>query len=344
MKRLLHIIALVFSLVLIFSSLNTFQDLPGDSGALVEKKYSDWSGVLRAWVSSQWHCDGSFLSWLNRCASAFESDHPGVYIEFTAVDAQALQHLETTGIRPPELLFFSPGLIQDASPLAQAAPHPNAAFSDQSALPVCMGGYIWVINTKLCSSIPTTPVHLADESGRRFSSAAVTLQSAPMEIQIPVPGLDLGLPANAASSSVCTLDDFIKGNVPALIISQQELARLIRLQEAGRGPEWRCIPSGSCIYADQLLLGSVIAHNDEDAALRTPVAHAFLQFLLTDDCQQRLAEIGAFPTTSCNAYPPSSPYAILEGMLHSLNLSVPPFFQQHSSYSLHNKSTAMFGN
>ena len=324
MKRLLHILAGILILFLILSVLPLSQRLPGNSQPLVEKKYSGWNGVLRAWVCSRWSCSGSFITWLNRCAAQFEKGHPGVYIEFTAVSEAALNEAGADGLRAPELLFFSPGTLASPSDLETAPSHPNPALQHEYALPVCMGGYIWVINTAICETIPDAAVHPADTPGQSFSMASAGLKDTITDLVLPDPGIDLGLPAAAGTSR--TLDDFIDGNIPALIVSQRELSRLIQLRDAGKGPDWRCIPSGSYMYADQLLLGGVVSHQDADADARTSLARSFLQFLLEEECQRQLSSIGAFPVTSATAYPAASPYATMEGLLRSLELAVPPYF------------------
>lgn len=326
MKRSLHIIALILSFVLLLALFQISQSLPGDSGALVAKKYNSWSGVLRAWVCSRWSCDGSFISWLNRCASEFEKSHPGVYIEFTAVTEQALNEAADSSLRPPELLFFSPGALENPAILESIPNGPRAAISYDNALPVCMGAYAWVINTVLCDTIPNTPIHLPDETGRSFSKAAAGLAGAAQEIKLADPGIDLGLAVSAAVPP--SLDAFINGDIPAIIISQRELSKLLRLRDAGKGPDWRCVPSGTSMYADQLLLGGVTVQHDEAASLRTPLALSFLDFLLRDECQQQLNSIGAFPATGRTIYPAASAYSTMEGMLHSLPLAAPELFWQ----------------
>ncbi len=325
MKRSLHIIATILASVLIFAFIHLSSCLPANTHPLVEKKYDSWSGVLRAWVCSQWNCAGSFVSWLNQCASSFEKNHPGVYIEFINVSPQTVSEAFTSNVRAPELLFFSPGVFSNTALLESVVPHPTAVFCDDKALPVCMGGYIRVSVNGSVPSASDTIAHLPDEAGRSFSSAAAGLSRQASEISLPDPAIDLGLPVSADTPAV-SLDLFISGQLPSLIVSQYELSNLIRLQESGRGPDWRCVPSGDYMYVDQLLLGSVVFHQDAAAPVRTPLAHAFLQFLLTSECQQKLSSIGAFSTMDTSVYPSSSPYASLEGMLHTLPLEVPSFW------------------
>ena len=310
MKRSLHILALILSFALVLAFFHISQRLPGDSGELVEKKYNSWTGVLRAWICSNWRCEGSVISWLNRCAALFEEDYPGVYIEFTTVTEQAMNEIPASNLRPPELLLFSPGVIE-----------PPFLIELRGTLPVCMGGYTWVINTALCETIPDTLIHLPDDAGRSFTRAAEGLAGTTAEIEFADPGIDLGLTASTTVHP--SLDAFINGELPALIISQYELATLIRLREAGKGPDWHCVPSGSYMYADQLLLGAVTPQHDVSAAERSSLAHTFLQFLLADECQHQLKSIGAFPASGLTIYPSTSPYSVMEGMLHSLPLVTP---------------------
>lgn len=309
MKKLLHILALILAVVLVFAAAQISRQLPADNQVLVEKKYSGWSGVLRGWISSRWSCSGSFTTWLNRCAGEFEKAHPGVYIEFTQVQESAFTD---PGLRPPELAFYSPGVITDASYLLDAAP-------------VCMGGYIWVYNSALCAGPPEQPICLPDDAGRSFSLASVALSGSAEEAETESPGIDLGLEAMADAAEI-SLDAFIRGELPALIVTQKELARLISLRDAGKGPDWLCAPTGEFMLADQLLLGGAVAGSRaEQAAL----AEEFIAFLRTEDCQAELSGVGAFSVTGTLIYPAHSPYSELETMLRSRTKFMPDFFSEY---------------
>ncbi|MBQ8507835.1 MAG: hypothetical protein IJ466_10445 [Clostridia bacterium] len=317
MKRLLHIIALILVIALAVGAAHISGLLPADNRAFVEKKYSGWNGVLRAWVVSNWSCAGSFNSWLNRCAGEFEKAHNGVYVEFTSVTVQALREMGSSGLRPPELVFFSPGILNDSSLLEYWEP-------------VCMGGYIWVYNTALTDGAPDIPVHLPDDAGRCFSLASIGLLGGGSagEIEIEEPGIDLGLPAVSQNTEI-SLDSFINGELPALVISQKELAQLSSLRDAGRGPDWACAVTGQYALADQLLIGGVVLQNDENAAQRTPLARDFLSFLLEEESQQALSSIGAFPVTNAIAYTDFSAYAPMEQLLKSREQIMPDFFSEY---------------
>lgn len=342
MKRLLQLLCLLAAAALLPAALLVSRCLPADSHPYVEKKYAGWSGVLRAWVCAEWECGGSFTRWLNGCAAEFEKSHDGVYIEFTPVSADALRGTGENGIRPPELILFSPGTLDDPSQLAPL-PAPDALRSELRdigggvACPVAMGGYIRVYNRQLVGGAPSPgdPVALpADDGARSFSAAAVALLSgapadeATGEEEAPEIGLDLGLPASAdANASGLTvaedaLDRFIDGELPALAITQAELARLIRLRDAGRGPDWSCAASGRVAYTDQLLFAGLVAQEGDGAEDRLALAEEFVTFLLGPDAQQALASIGAFSVTGERIHDGLSPYAEMDALLNGRELLV----------------------
>lgn len=306
MKRSLHIICLLLSAALIGGVAMISPYLPADNGIFVEKRYAGWSGVLRCWVAADWACSGSFNSWLNRCAAEFEKKHEGVYLEFTSITPQAAREMGGGGLRPPEILFFSPGILADSAML-------------ESWQPVCMGGYIWVYNTALADGAQ-------DISMQAGSMAELALLSGDMaKEEIPEPGIDLGLPVLSQNADI-SLDSFIDGELPYLCVNQTELAKLVRLRESGRGPDWACCISGEFALADQLLFCGIVRQNDENAGERTPLAREFLAHLLTEESQIKTADIGAFPVTDVLAYSDFSPYSDMEKLLRSRALLSPDLF------------------
>ena len=344
MRKSLQLLCLICVLALIVAAARIFPRLPADSQPYVEKKYAGWNGVLRGWISSEWSCGGSFVRWMNACAAGFEKRHEGVYLEFTEVDVAAMADLADSGIRPPELVLFSPGVQADAARLLPLDAQAALNCGSDRALPVAMGGYIWVYNRALCDGPPSIDeldalTILPDGSGRSFTAAAVALLSGESdggaEITLPDPGLDLGLPAMAQSGieviqSEDALTDFINGDLPWLIVSQAELARLIRLRDAGRGPDWACAATGEIALADQLLLLGVVDQSDESGAQREALATEFAAYLLGEECQKKLADIGGFAVTDVQLYSSYSAYAPMEALLRSRSLAVPDAFSEHS--------------
>lgn len=144
--------------------IRAWQVLPLDRQPLIEKKYASWSGVLRLWVFEGWPCGaGSVSSWLNRCVASFEKDHPGVYVQPQYVDSDALADFYDSGIQPPDMLLFPPGLLRSPEGLVPVGP-PAAVRPELTrfglwegtacATPVAMGGYMWAWNPALIDDIP----------------------------------------------------------------------------------------------------------------------------------------------------------------------------------------------
>ena len=327
--------------------------LPADTGSYVEQKYAGWNGVLQAWVCCAWNTGGSFISWLNGCAADFERAHNGVYIEFTPVDETSMREMMEGKLRRPELIFFSPGVLTDSDGL-NALDYPGRLRRDlrldNHALPVAMGGYIWVYNTALADGAPARNealplTSLTDGGGRSFAPALIALLSDvpegdAREIPLPDTGIDLGLPANAQSGDATdnptmvqaedALEQFIRGELPRLAVTQAELSRLNRLQENDRGPDWVCAASGQFAWADQLLLLGSMHPDGTAAAEREALAQEFSASLFMEKAQQALAKIGAFSVTGETIHSAASVYAQMDGLLASRPLATPEFFRAYS--------------
>lgn len=273
--------------------------LPIDNEPLVAKKYAGWSGVLRIWAFEGWTGGDCLAGWINRCAAGFEKAHNGVYVQVKYVEAEALARLGQTGVRPPDMILFPPGLLDGAEGLlpvdASAVRSALAASGGGYAVPVALGGYGWAVNAAAeGAAIPE------DEEWRCWSRAAQALgfpgEPAEEETDPAPPGMDLGLPATASMEEIDVRADalaqFINGDLGAAAVTQRELLRLTRLSEQGRGPEWTFQP-GRGAYTDQALYLAVVAGEEATAAL----SMEFLDRLLSDECQSALVQFGAFPTT-----------------------------------------------
>ena len=192
--------------------------LPMDNRPLVAEKYAGWSGVLRLWVCEGWPSGAGSLSvWLNRCIARFEKRHPGVYVQPQAVDAGAIAAFSDSGILPPDMLLFPPGVLASPEGLA-ALDAPDALRGALAgcgawgnalyAAPVAMGGYAWAWNRAMIDGIPNdwracdaVPVAPPSEPCRHWGAALLSLCAvraadatdtgeAP---DVALPGVDLGL-------------------------------------------------------------------------------------------------------------------------------------------------------
>lgn len=198
--------------------LHARQVLPVDSRPLVAAKYAGWSGVLRLWVFEGWESgSGSLMAWLNGCAVRFEKRHPGVYIQPQTVDAGAIADFATSGILPPDMLLFPPGLLASPEGLAplevpQALREPLKHCGEWGAAsyaaPVAMGGYLWAWNAGQIDGVPNSwreagicPAARESEPWHNWGAALLALCSGQYAEAAPdapptepeLPGVDLGL-------------------------------------------------------------------------------------------------------------------------------------------------------
>ena len=202
--------------------------LPLDNRPLVAEKYAGWSGVLRLWVFEGWQSgSGSLSAWLNDCVARFERRHPGVYIQPRAVDAGAIADFAGSGILPPDLMLFPPGLLDGPEGLAplKAPANLRPALAGCGtwggttyAVPVAMGGYLWAWNAALTDSIPAswreagaTPAVPEPEPWRRWDAALLALCAGRRAETAPedggaaeLPGIDLGLGARETPAPAAT--------------------------------------------------------------------------------------------------------------------------------------------
>lgn len=300
--------------------------LPQDNSTLVGEKYAGWSGVLRIWAFEGWTGGDLASGWINGCSAAFEKAHNGVYVQVKYVDAEAIRSLGRSGVRAPDMILFPPGLMDSADGLALLESLPVrdslAAVGGGYACPVALGGYAWAINDGAeGTALPD------DEDWRSWSAAAAALgdPGAIMEeIEIDPPGIDLGLPASATGST--PLSRFIAGELNAVPVTQRELARLNRLQDQGRGPEWR-LQAGTAAWTDQVLYMSVLASGDE----RESLSMALLSHLLSAECQARLSKVNLFSVADApTGYPSGSAMELIDLSLLREGLTVTPAFNDFS--------------
>ena len=299
MKRLRTAVCLAVIALCIPGILRSAKLLPRDNQALIEKKYAGWSGVLRIWAFEGWTGGDLMARWVGSCAEKFEKKHPGVYVEVIYPGEEAVRQLGRTGVRAPDMVLFPPGLMDSPDGLAAL---PDGSF----ARPVALGGYAWAISDA-AEGIAVPP----DEEWRSWSQAVGSLgdPGAIMEeIEIAPSGIDLGLPAAAGAGDLLTR--FMNGELFAVPVTQREIARLERLREQGRGPEWRIQAGGT--WTDQAIFCSIVEGGQEALSLE------LLEHLLSAECQTKLKAVGLISAAGIPAgYAPGSAMAMLEGALLS---------------------------
>jgi len=338
MRKIVSIICALILALLFPAALMVSHGLPADTRAHVSKKYAGWNGVLQAWVCCEWEPGGSFISWLNGCAAEFEKAHEGLYVEFISVGKSEMRAMLGGGMRAPEMILFSPGVLESADGLQEltmpANLRPDLSFCGEGyACPVALGGYI-LVNMRSMQDANTLALP-PDDAAHNYSAAAAGLMSgsAETEIETQQPGLDLGLPANAQAvllHRADALDAFINGEIGQTIVNQAGLARLKRLQDNGRGPDWECRAAGSYAYTDQLLMLALPRLSGADAGERSELAGNFLTHLLSESSQAALSRAGACSVSGARVHSDFSVYAELDALLCSLPLAAADCFSEYS--------------
>lgn len=293
MKKSFQLISLSFVVLLIGVGIQLFRSFPIDTQTYIEKKYAGWNGVLQAWICTDWNPGGSFIRWLNSCASEFEKQHDGIYLEFTPVPRAAMLSLETGDLPAPHLIFFSPGILDNRNLLSNIQTSSKIRadlnnYGEGRALPLALGGYIWAYNPLLCQHPPHTPDEAIDFllqldfPGQSYSAALIALLSTDAATPVqPMPeiGIDLGLPVSNVSNPLYSseaLDIFIDGGIACTPVASKDIARLARLRENGRGPEWLLAATGEVACTDQILMAGIpIQHCKTEQAM---LAETFMQF------------------------------------------------------------------
>jgi len=363
MKRTACAVSICILLILVFALQRAIPMLPMDNSGLVEEKYDSFSGVIDVWAYQGWTSAGSLKAWLNDCCAQFEKSRNGVYVQITWVDARAIAEFSTTGIAPPDVLLFPPGLITDATgllPYNEEIPWRGGMTPDEYAVPVALGLYAWAVSPNAPQKAPALwtqqdgarIVIPADEAWRAFSGAAIALlsgyYSAEDEFSTqPLPGMDVGLesinppeptpmpargdteanPSGVLFPSENAMDEFLSGDAAALLITQSELAHLDALEEAGRGTDMRVMHSGEFIFTDQVLFAAAVDTQRPNAAARGETARAFISHLLSQKSQQRLHLAGVFsPMQDVQLYTAGS-MAVMEAALDGANIILPSPFE-----------------
>jgi len=302
MKKLRTAVCLIIIVACLPGILISARRLPADTHGLTAKKYAGWSGVLRIWAFEGWTGGDKTAAWMNCCAASFEKSHPGVYVQVIYAGEEAVRLLSRTGVRAPDAVVFPPGLMDSPDGLAPLSGLPVReslrSCGQGYAAPVALGGYMWAVNEG--AEGIAVPAAEAWRSWPRAAEALGNPDAVIEEIEIVPPGIDLGLPASAGQDS--PMDRFIAGQLGAVPVTQRELARLERLRDQGRGPEWTLRP-GAQPWTDQVLYMAATAQGGE----RQVLAQELIAYLLTEECQSALSQVGLFTALDApTGYAPGS--------------------------------------
>ena len=315
MKR---IFLLIICAVFVLLSLRWAPALPGDSSPLIREKYGEWAGVLRIWVSEETGpCAGSPLPWLNRIAAILEKRHPGVYVHFQTVSAEALQ-CQDNGLLLPDMIIYPSNLRTDDQGLMELST--SAALREGlprrgRALPLLMSTCAWIYD---CTALPHLPADLqnvlaACSPTHLNALAALCTGLRPAEGEIaPLPGLDLGLEGEIAptqrpaGSVACRVSpDLVLTQSPqeALASGQVQafVGDLAQISKMADASGWAYAVPGEWAYVTQALCCSLPEQQDAAAGERQRLCREYIELLLSEG-QSDAARTGAMPVVATSAW------------------------------------------
>ncbi len=347
MKRFLAILLLVAAVVL---GVRALDGLPADNAPAVRKKYDTWAGVLRVWVVEDWQVGtGSLERWLNACAAAFEKSCDGVYVNVQPVPADAVRRFLTTGVNPPDMIVYPPGLLESADGLRALSVTADfkpgleevGLYEDaRYAAAVLTDAHVWIYDPGRLKSLPADMAEVAAACREADLPALVCLNSGlrPAEGTARVlPGVDIGLPGGPTATpepvgtvacrvgadflvSDAEYDLFAAGDVDAFV---GDLSDLLRVSLRS---DWAASVTGAAAWTDDMALISLVARGGDRADERAALCEAYVNTLLSDG-QALAAKAGALPVArGANAYAGDLALAPIEAALENLRHVCAPAF------------------
>lgn len=332
--------------LIIFAAINILNVFPLPKDDILKEKTTEFSGVLRLWISEENSPASQGLSsWLTKESTRFEKKHDGVYVQITPVSRETLSSFSYAAELPPDMIVFSPGMLESAQGLIQieipsVLREEFLGSASDFSVPIAMGASFWAVREGI--DPPLTGKTLLFE--KKLSHAALyALRQDLSEKQSPGMqyGVDLGLPLYEEEENIIMKDageirpgtesrilensylSFIKGEGDAVFLSQKELLLLIN---ASAAPEIEIAATGE-IYIDQLALFAV---TDTKSGEGRRICEAFLHHLLSEDAQKRLEPTKAFSVTGVQLYAGKTHFQEIEMLLSGAKIHPAPAFSEES--------------
>ncbi len=341
--RMMLLGIVVFLLFAAFSALDRFP-IPKDD--ILKKKSEGFSGVLRLWISEETSASAFGLSaWLTKESANFEKKHDGVYVQITPVSKNTLASFSYAAELPPDMIVFSPGMLESAHGLIQtdASNRLRSEFQNYEShlcTPIAMGSPFWAIR-KDHARMPLSGKTLLFEKGVSLRAMHALKKDVASATQRGTQyGIDLGLPAPDDKHDKYIIEEtrevapgpesrilenaqafFIKGEGDALFLTQKELPSLVN---AAGAPEFEIAMTGE-IYADCL---SLFAVTDTKTGEAKGMCIQFLEHLLSEDAQKRLESAKAFSVTGEVVYGGKAHYQEIEMLLSETTIIPAPAFSK----------------
>ncbi|MBQ9482124.1 MAG: hypothetical protein IJU84_08175 [Clostridia bacterium] len=296
MKLFMKITALV--LLVVFTAV---------SPLILDKKLSDTGAEEKqpSVVLTLWHADtfeggtGSRQDFLMKTATAFEKQNEGVLVSVIKHSEESVRENFSSGVFP-DMISFGIGINCVAEYAKPLKTHKNNAFFNSASsggvqyfYPYAYGRY-FIFGAK------------AKEGKKRGVSAGKN--------NLPLFAAKRGGFENfEIYEPLGCYTAFVSGKITEMLGTQRDVYRLIR-----RGVEFTAEPFGD--FTDLVQYIAVTAKDDRRAAL----SEKFAEFLLSEETQERLKEIGLFSPVGAavdygeeivNSLSASAPSAVLSALL-----------------------------
>ncbi len=297
-----------------------------------------YQGVLQLWnVETFEGGSGNRHQWLvGKCAN-FEKQHTGLFVHVTTLShEQALQKLNNG--QTFDIICLSRGTANSFLPRLVPFDGQTADLNDnfvsacvvggkQMAVPLYAGGYLLFARTSQVGQNYNVANVFQHTYAKKIGKTEQTLKPLMCgfgNFNSPISalyhnGVEDGLAQEQGFSQYQAYQQFVANNVAvSLLGTQRDLVRLLQRQENGKIPPLSIVPIGG--YTDLLQCIALGTSNQ--------IATQFVEYLVSNEVQQTLCNIGMFAVTNQNWYT-TEVFCQLESLLKTAH--VPNVFDDEQS-------------
>lgn len=274
------------------------------SSEMYRRREAYYYGVINVWQTDCFEGGtGSRTNWLKSITGAFERKHNGVYINVESVTPEIAANLISSGQKKPDIISFGCGTgikEKDLAPITADLTSLHESVKDVcfiSAVPWCMGAYVMIGNgeKEIWGTDGKTVTNKKGE--KKIYSVGVAERE--------------NYSAVSALESFCNSDfsgelSLIKGSgqemfemynysqkVNRYLGTQRDLYRKLSAQKRDKARD------GSITYIDTYSdLFQFIGVLNQDNEKKNSVMQEFIEYLLSDEVQSGIGEIGMFPVNT----------------------------------------------
>ena len=297
------ILLVIFMLFSHFSILPTILAIQSE---INKKENYEYQGILELWHIETFEGGsqnrGKFLE---KVAQSFEKQHKGTYIVVLSMTLEQFCLNYNAGKSPNIISFgvgvgddFADNLIKlDAENVRKDLLLGGKYNSKQLAVPYMLGGYAFISKDDLSNLN-------ANITGVGLLSATNPLQS------IKQNKLSIKLAENTNFDSYDAYDKFLKGYYENLLGTQRDVYRVSNRQQKGLLTDYKISALGG--YSDLVQYASVFKKEKKE----TELSEKFVQYLISDEIQQKMKDISMFSTLNNAKLYESGIYQQMENVLN----------------------------